>query len=73
MAVNQCAVCKEEGIIGRHDARLDNLERWQKDQNGHLKSIDAKLDSFNKWLMGLLGTMIVSLIILIANLLSMRG
>lgn len=50
---------------GRADARLDNLEVWQKAQNGHLKSIDERLDRFLWFLVSILaasvGTLFVAL------------
>lgn len=58
-------------------ARVENLEGWQKTQNGHLQRIEEKLDnlkdSSSKWLTGLLGGMVTTLIMLIINLVLMRG
>ena len=62
-----------EATVAAHGARLDSLEAYQDKQNGHLERIDEKIDSINKWLIGLLGSTIVSLILLIANLVVMRG
>jgi len=54
--------------VGRHDERIEALERWQKDQNDRLARIEEKLDRFHYWLVGTLGGIIVSLILLVINL-----
>ncbi|NPV80788.1 MAG: hypothetical protein HPY52_11010 [Firmicutes bacterium] len=58
-----------EAAVAAVEARVTNLEGWQKSQNGHLRSLDKKVDSIKNWIMGLLGTAIVSLALLIVNLL----
>lgn len=69
MALDAVAVSQE---LGKLEARVTNLEGWQKTQNGHLQRIEEKLDDFkdsqSRWLTGLLGGVIASLIILIVNL-----
>ncbi len=62
-----------EATVAALEVQVDNLRGWQDKQNGHLERIDEKIDSINKWLIGLLGSTIVSLILLIANLVVMRG
>ena len=54
-------------------AKLSNLEGWQRTQNGSLSRLEAKIDSLHRWLIGLLGGMVVSLVLLIANLVTSRG
>ena len=65
--------------IARLEERVDNLENWQDKQNGSLLRLEEKLNDFNKeisndikslhlWLIGLLGSTIVTLIALILNL-----
>jgi hypothetical protein len=69
----------EERVGGEHELpcadvvraqeAIRNLERWQKDQNGHLCSIDCKLDGMKAWLIGLLGSMVLALVLLVIILL----
>jgi len=54
--------------VVRAQEAVRNLERWQKDQNGHLCSIDCKLDGMRTWLIGLLGSMVLALVLLVINL-----
>ena len=42
--------------LGSTEARLDNLEVWQKAQNGHLERIDQRLERFVWFLVGILAT-----------------
>jgi len=39
-------------VVARHDERIENLEGWQKKQNGALIRIDQKVDRLLYWLMG---------------------
>ncbi|MDP3058516.1 MAG: hypothetical protein Q8N36_03565 [bacterium] len=61
-------VGKLEVTVGRHEERIGALEGYQVKQNGCLLRLEAKMDSLNKWLMMLLGGMVVSLVLLIVNL-----
>lgn len=45
--------------IASHGARLDNLERWQESQNGHLVRTEAKVDKLQYWIMGQLAAMLL--------------
>lgn len=63
---------EQDVAIARLEERAGNLERWQKDQNGHLKAIDQKLDRFQVWLIGVMGGVITSLGLLILNLVIAR-
>jgi hypothetical protein len=59
--------------LGKLEGRVDALEAWQERQNGHLQRIDEKLDKLHMWLIGVLGSTIVSLVLLIVNLVVARG
>jgi len=48
--------------------RIENLEGWQKRQNGSLQKIEEKMDKIYMWLIGLMGGVIASLILLLINL-----
>jgi hypothetical protein len=52
------------GKLSNHDARLENLEDYQKEQNGHLRRIEEKLDRFTWWLVLTLGGVVTTLIII---------
>lgn len=56
--------------IARLEERVENLEEWQREQNGHLRTIDKKLDGLKTLLIGLLGGVITTLIGVVAMLLS---
>ncbi len=43
--------------------RVDNLESWQKSQNGHLSRIDGRLDGVLWWLIGILASSTAALIV----------
>jgi len=58
--------------VTRHDEQISSLKKWQKKQNGSLQVIDEKLNRFYFWLIGLMGGMITSLVLLIANILILR-
>lgn len=49
-----------------HDVQA--LKDWQQKQNGSLQRLEEKMDSIQKWLIGLLGGVITSLILLIVNM-----
>lgn len=77
MALDVAAVSND---LGKLEGRVDALEAWQERQNGHLERIEQKLDKFqdkldrfDTWLIGLLGGMIVTLIMLVINLVIARG
>ncbi|OPX92710.1 MAG: hypothetical protein A4E53_00364 [Pelotomaculum sp. PtaB.Bin104] len=54
--------------IAKLEAEVDNLNGWQKNQNGALLRVDAKVDGLKNWILGLLGTSVLSLILLVVNL-----
>ena len=56
------------------EVRIEKLEEYQDKQNGHLARIrdtvadlDHKLDVLKNWIMGLMGSMVIGLIILIVK------
>lgn len=57
-----------EVILARHDERITRLEDWAESQNGRLSRIEEKLDKFYFWLVGVMGGVIASLVLLIVNL-----
>ena len=48
--------------------RVENLEGWQKRQNDSLQKIEEKMDQIYMWLIGLMGGVIASLILLLVNM-----
>lgn len=65
--------------VARHSERIDNLERWQRTQNGELRrmaerleKLDEKLDqqtqSVRTWLIALLTSALLSVALLALNL-----
>ncbi len=50
--------------------KVENLERWQANQNGHLRSIDEKIDKLIMWLLAAVAGAGISAALLVANLLS---
>lgn len=57
-----------EVTVARHEERLEKVEEYQDKQNGSLQRLEAKMDNLNKWLIGLLGGVITSLILLLVNM-----
>ena len=49
-------------VVARHDERIENLEGWQKKQNGALIRIDQKVDRLLYWLMGEMAALILLVI-----------
>jgi len=54
--------------IATAEARIDNLIDWQNTQNGCLRRMENKVDSLHKLIIGLMGGMITSLVLLALNL-----
>lgn len=46
---------------------VDNLKDWQTKQNGSLQRLEGKIDKIYLWLIGLMGGVITSLLLLIAQ------
>ncbi len=53
---------------GRLEERVSDLEEWQKKQNGSLQRLEAKMDRIQQWLIGLLGGVTASLVLLLVNI-----
>ncbi len=60
--------------VARLNAEVHNLNGWQKSQNGALLRVDQKVDSVNrkvdnlqKWILGVLATIVVSIFINLAK------
>ena len=45
------------------EVRIENIEGYQKKQNGHLEKIDTRLHSLHIWIMSTLVTVIISVVI----------
>lgn len=50
------------------ETKIENLESWQSTQNGCLRRLESKVDSLYKLVIGLMGGMITSLVLLLINL-----
>lgn len=59
-------------MIAKHDERIQKLEEWQAKQNGSLQRLEQKVDGIYTWLIGLMGGVIASLIMLAINLVIRR-
>ncbi len=57
-----------EIAVALHEERLTQIEEYLDKQNGRLARIEEKLDRLYMWLIGLLGGVVASLILLIVNL-----
>jgi hypothetical protein len=55
-------------MLGRHEERISNLEKWQEKQNGSLQRLETKVDNINKLLLTLLGGVCTSLILLVLQM-----
>jgi len=56
------------GEVARLGADMANLTGWQHTQNGTIDRVAARVDKLQYWIMGLLGTSVMSLFLLVANL-----
>ena len=57
-----------ETTVAKHEQRLDQVEEYTTKQNGRLARIEDKLDRLYLWLVGLMGGIIASLVLLIVNM-----
>lgn len=62
-------VLELEKTVSRHDERIENLEAWQKRQNGSLSRIEERLHSLERWIMATLAAALTSIVV---NLLMRR-
>lgn len=53
-------------------ARVENLEGWQRAQNGHLGRIDDRLDGIKSWLVGIMATSAGSMLLVVLSYLLSR-
>jgi len=53
---------------GKHAERLDDLEEHQRKQNGSLQRVESKVEKMYQMVIGLMGGVIASLILLVVNL-----
>lgn len=54
------------------EAKAENFEAWQKTQNGCLLRLEGKLDKIYMWLIGLMGGISMSLVLLVFNLVAKK-
>ncbi len=52
-------------LVEKTETRVTNLETWQEKQNGHLSSIDGRLNRFQWFLIGIFATSAGSLLAII--------
>ncbi len=57
-----------EIIVERHDVRIDNLEDYQKKQNGAIQKLADQYESLRSWLIAVLTAVILNLGIMVLNL-----
>ena len=71
MRVDQATFCADTS------QRIETLETWKKDQNGDIRRIRDDLtglrESTQKWLVGVLTTLVISLVMLVFNLIVTLG
>jgi cell division protein FtsX len=78
MAVNACEIrCTNAEKLGEYRAEIDNLKSWQRTQYVSLDRLADRIDKIGErlntmqwWLIGLMGGIIASLILLVVNLIS---
>jgi len=57
-----------EIIVERHDVRIDNLEEYQKKQNGAIQKLADQYESLRSWLIAVLTAVILNLGIMVLDL-----
>ena len=57
-----------ELIVERHDVRIENLEEYQKKQNGAIKKLADQYESLRTWMIAVLTTVILNLGVMVLNL-----
>jgi prefoldin subunit 5 len=57
-----------ELIVERHDVRIENLEEYQKKQNGAIQKLADQYESLRTWLIAVLTTVILNLGVMVLNL-----
>ena len=61
-------IIRLNGEVAALQADMRNLTGWQHTQNGTIDRVAARVDKLQYWIMGLLGTSVMSLFLLVANL-----
>lgn len=56
-------VNKLEVSQARTEERVENLECWQKNQNGTIKEVNKKVDKLQYWIMGVMAAALGSLFV----------
>jgi len=56
-------------ILARHDERISDLEEWRTKQNGTIQKLYDKIDKLYMQQMTILGGIVVSIVLLCANIL----
>ena len=57
-----------ELIVERHDVRIENLEEYQKKQNGAIQKLADQYESLRTWLIAVLTTALINLGMMVLNL-----
>ena len=65
-------IIRLNGEVAALQADMRNLTGWQHTQNGTIDRVAARVDKLQYWIMGLLGTSVMSLFLLVANLMSKK-
>ena len=47
------------------ETKIDGFVGWQERQNGELTVLGQSLDKFKWWLVGVLGTMVINLVVIL--------
>jgi hypothetical protein len=62
--------CKSCERMASAETKIKNLEAVTNGMDKKVEAVDSKVDGLKNWIIGLLGTSILSLILLVANLVS---
>ncbi len=65
--------CTQAAEIATIRVKVDNLEKWQAKQNGSLQRMDDRMGKIHTAIIGLMGGVIASLLLLIVNIFIMIG
>lgn len=66
-------LCAQKEVIGTIKTKVENLERWQGVQNGSLQRMDEKIGRIHTGIIGILGGVVVSVVLLLINIIIQRG
>jgi len=56
------------GEVSDLRARVKNLEGWQEKQNGSIQMVEKRVNQIYFWIIGLMGGVVASLILLLVNI-----